>query len=185
MKRFIAYVIDIMIVFLIFMILVKLLPNNNVNNLNHELQVVQENFLNEEISSKEYISNFLQINYQIDNETSIYSGIYLMLICLFFIVIPTITKGKTIGLYIFKLKIDKPSVNILLKRNIIVNGILYLLLTTILVKILDYKLYFIIATILGFIQILLVIISAIMVIYRKDKKGLQDILSKSEIIKEV
>lgn len=186
LKRFIAYLIDILVVFVIFITLQNLLPkNNDIVNLNHELKEYQEKYLNKEISLKEYFDEFNYINYQIDKKNIIYSGIYFALVCLYFIIIPVLSKGKTLGLSIFKLRIEGENIIRLIIRNIITNGLLYMLLNTILVKALNYNLYLYIMTILALTQILLVIISSFMIIYKRDRMGLQDILSKTKIIEEV
>ena len=74
--------------------------------------------------------------------------------------------------------------NSLLIRNIVINGLGSLLTSLVCIFILPGKLYFIVTSIFGIIQILLVIISGFMVLYRKDKRGLQDIFSKTKVVLE-
>lgn len=183
-KRFMAYVIDILIVLIICSLLNNIVPNTKINGLNHSLNVITENVLNNQISFKEYLSNYMYINYSIDKINILFTTLNIMFIIIYFIIIPLLNKGKTIGLSIFKLKIDG-DVNIknLFIRNIITTGVLYMILNVLLVFILKYKYYFVVLSILAFIQFLLVIISTFMVIYRKDEKGLQDILSNTYIEK--
>ena len=56
-----------------------------------------------------------------------------------------------------------------------------MLLSILLLYFLPKNVYFYVMIILGFIQFTLVIISAFMVLYRHDRKGLQDLFSKSSI----
>lgn len=188
-RRFSAYLIDLMVIGMIFMIIYYFLPQNNVQSLNHDLVKINEQLLNKQITYQTYIDNFSKITYEIDKNQILFSGLNILLICFYFIIIPLINKGRTLGLYILGLKISedggKLNVNHLFLRNLIANGLLYMLGTLLLVHFLDYKAYFISITILGFIQILLVIIGTFMILYRKDKKGLQDIISKTKITKEV
>jgi len=186
-KRFLAYLIDITILILILITLDYFLPKDNINQeLNLSLSQLEEQLLKKEITYNEYVTEFSKINYLIDKNNVIYSALNILLVCIYFVIIPVITKGKTLGLHILKIKIKgNLNINSLLLRNIFTNGILYMILNLILVYILKDKSYFIGITILGFIQILLVLISSFMIIYRKDKRGLQDIFSKTSIIEEV
>lgn len=188
-RRFSAYLIDLMVIGMIFMIIYYFLPQNNIQELNHDLTIINEQLLNKQINYNTYIDEFSKITYQIDQEQVLFSGLNILLICFYFIIIPLMNHGKTLGLYILGLKISEDdghlNMNHLFLRNLITNGLLYMISALLLVHFLDYKTYFISITILGFIQILLVIISIFMILYRKDKKGLQDLISKTKIIREV
>lgn len=183
-KRFLAYIIDILIVLVICSIINNIIPNTKINELNHSLNVITENVLNNEISMKEYLSNYIYVNYLIDKSNVLSTILNLVVLIIYFIIVPLLNGGKTIGLSILKLKIAG-NVNFknLFIRNIITTGILYIILNILLIFILKYKNYFIMLSILAFIQFLLVIISTFMVIYKKDEKGLQDILSNTYIEK--
>ncbi len=189
-RRFSAYLIDLMIIGLIFIIIYYFLPQNSeIQNLNHNLAFQNEQLLNHTISYSEYFHSFSKITYQLDQMNILYSGLNILLISFYFIIIPLLNKGRTLGLYIVGLQIksNKKSLNIfqLFIRNFVANGLLYLMLSFLFVHFIKNETYFITITILGIIQILLVIISIFMIIYRKDKRGLQDILSQTKITKEV
>ena len=81
-----------------------------------------------------------------------------------------------------KPKKEKLTLTALIIRNIIVNGLGYTLLSIILLFIFPSNLYFIILSILGIIQFLLVITSCFMIIYRKDLRGLEDIFSQTNVV---
>lgn len=189
-RRFSAYLIDLMIIGLIFIIIYYFLPQNSeIQNLNHNLAFQNEQLLNHTIRYSEYFHSFSKITYQLDQMNILYSGLNILLISFYFIIIPLLNKGRTLGLYIVELQIksNKKSLNIfqLFIRNFVANGLLYLMLSFLFVHFIKNETYFIAITILGIIQILLVIISIFMIIYRKDKRGLQDILSQTKITKEV
>ena len=189
-RRFSAYLIDLMIIGLIFIIIYYFLPQNSeIQNLNHNLAFQNEQLLNHTIRYSEYFHSFSKITYQLDQMNILYSGLNILLISFYFIIIPLLNKGRTLGLYIVGLQIksNKKSLNIfqLFIRNFVSNGLLYLMLSFLFVHFIKNETYFIAITILGIIQILLVIISIFMIIYRKDKRGLQDILSQTKITKEV
>lgn len=188
--RFSAYLIDLMIIGLIFIIIYHFLPQSSeIQNLNHEITLQNEQLLNHTIRYSEYFHSFSKITYQLDRTNILYSGLNILLICFYFIIIPLLNKGKTLGLYILGLQIESEDNHLnmmqLFIRNLIVNGLFYLILSFIFIRFLQNETYFITITILGIIQILLVIISIFMILYRKDKRGLQDILSQTKITKEV
>ena len=188
LKRFLAYIIDILVLLVLFILLYKILPENTyIKEKNHELNVIEEKVLNNEIDYDEYWNEFIQINYEIDKEKALYSGLNVLLVCLYFIIIPVLTDGKTLGLYLMRLRIKadkKLTVQNLFMRNILTNGILYMVICLIIVSFLKPKAYFYSISILGFIQILLVIISTFMIIYKQTGMGLQDIISKTKIIED-
>lgn len=188
-RRFSAYLIDLMVISMFFMLIYYFLPQNNVQELNRELALINEQILNKQITYQTYIDQFSKITYDLDKTQVLFSGLNILLICLYFIIIPLMSKGKTLGLYILSLKIAEDdgrlNINHLFLRNLVTNGLFYMIGSLLFVHFLDYKSYFISITILGFIQILLVLISVFMILYRKDKKGLQDIISKTKITREV
>ena len=106
-----------------------------------------------------------------------------MIVIFYFIIIPIITKGYTLGMYITGIKYEgQINIKNLFLRNIITTGILQMIVSLILVYLVNNKIYLTISLFLGIIQLLLVIISAFMISYRKDLKGIQDIISNINII---
>lgn len=185
-RRFFAYIIDVMIVLIICSLLSMIIPNKEISSLNHDLNLYSEQVLNHDIGIREYINNYIRVSYDIDRLNIVYNGLSIMVLIIYFMIIPILNGGKTLGLKLLKLKISGDiSFNNLFKRNSITIGILYLILNVILIHILNYKYYFISISILSFIQFILVIISLFMVIYRKDKKGLQDLISNTYIEKVI
>lgn len=185
-KRFVAYLLDWMVVGAILMLLYYFIPESTkITELNHNLTNMNEQLLNHSITFGDYFQKFSNIQYLLDQERLLHTAISILVICIYFIIVPILTKGKTLGLYIMSLKIDSEknlSILMLFIRNFIVNGLCYLIISFLLAYILKNQAYFICITILGIIQIVLALITIFMVIYRKDKRGLQDIFSKSKII---
>ncbi|MDD3392910.1 MAG: RDD family protein, partial [Bacilli bacterium] len=104
------------------------------------------------------------------------------------IIIPFCNGGRTLGLHLFNLKIErnnykKITVLDLFIRCLIVNGLFYLLLSLILCLLLPSNIYFLILSILGFIQFVLVIISLFMIKCNYEQNGLQDVFSQTQIVR--
>lgn len=181
-RRFSAFLIDALVILLIFMLLYFFLPTNDSINISDNITKLTEKVLNSEMGRINYFEEFSRNMYLLDHSRVVFNGINAMIIMLYFILVPIMTKGYTLGLYITGLKLKGDlSVKNLFLRNLIATGLLYLILSIILVYATKDTLYFVLLSILGIIQFLLVIISTFMIIYRKDKKGLQDIISSIEV----
>lgn len=186
-KRLSAYIIDLMFLGAIIMMIYYFIPETKtVTNLQVDIAVLNENYLNKQISIGEYINDYSILMYNLDKERIILILINFIATFTYFVVVPFFTKGKTFGKYIMGIRIKsnnkKLSLVSLFIRNAIINGLGYLILSFLAILIIPKNLYFYTITILGIIQFILVIASTFMIIYRKDKRGLQDILSRTIIV---
>lgn len=188
-KRLIAYIIDIIIFSLIFEIFTMIIPdNNNIAVLNQQLSNLSESVLNDQLSLSAYFYQYSSIVHSIDKELFLSNLFNFILMIGYFVMLPFYYNGQTLGKKLLKIKIikeqDDLSINDLLLRNCVINGLLYSLICFALVFLASDLTYLIIISILGFIQILLVIISVFMILYRKDKKGLHDLWCKTSVVEE-
>lgn len=190
-KRIIAYIIDFIFITAILMILSYFIPkNSNVEFLNNDINNLTEQALNNEITFESYAREYSIYLSSIDKENVIYNVISVVIMLVYYVIIPVIFKA-TIGKYIMKLEIknkDGKKLNLYntFIRSIVTEGMLYSLITIFLVQIVSSKTYLLNLIILGFTQFILVIISLFMILYRRDKRGLHDILSRSIVVdKEV
>lgn len=185
-KRFFAYLIDILILGVILSIISIFQNNSNLTKLKKEWNLEINSYLNNEISTKELIYDYATISHDMDSENVLVSIVNGFFILIYFVIYPFFNNGQTLGMKRMKIKIQKDkgslSMNDLLIRNFIVNGLLTLLISLALIYILPSVAYFITISILNFIQFVLVIISAFMVIYRSDKKGIQDLITHSSVV---
>lgn len=185
--RLSAYIIDLIFLGSILMVIYYFIPESNKTlELNYQLNNLNESVINQEISFNNYLGKYADIIYNLDKERLIYNVINLILIFVYFVIVPLITKGITLGKYIMGIKIkpkkEKLTLTALFIRNLIVNGLGYILLSIILLFIFPSNLYFIIISILGIIQFSLVITSCFMIIYRKDLRSLEDIFSQTNVV---
>ncbi|MFV0249694.1 MAG: RDD family protein [Bacilli bacterium] len=186
-KRFSAYLIDILLLGLILMLIFYFMPESkNVSSLHNDLNLINENFLNNEIETIEYLNKYSSIMYRLDKDRLIFTIINFIAIFVYFVLVPYFYKGKTLGNYILgleiKSKFKKLKIKQLIIRNIIINGLGYLLTSIILVLLLNNNSYFYLLSIFAFTQLILVIVSIFMIIYRHDKRGLHDILSQTKVV---
>ena len=190
-NRFLAYLIDIIIVALVFLCLNSFMPkNHNISVLENEITDLRSSYLKKEIDTKVYFNRYAIIRKNLDQQYIPSNLLNVIIILCYFVLFPYYWDGKTIGKKIFKLKIvksepnEKVSLNNYLVRSIINNGVLCFLISMSTVFLFDDSKYLLITIICGILQFLLVIISSFMIIYRHDKKGVHDLVSGTQVIKE-
>lgn len=188
-RRLIAYLIDFAFIAAILMILANFIPKSaDFDFLNQDMNALTEQAMNNEITFESYLREYTNYLREIDKVNVLYNSISLIIIIIYYSIIPIFT-SCTLGKYIMKLRIerkDKKKLNFynLILRSIIDQGLLLSLITIIMAQLVSNKTYLITIFILGIIQILLVIISGFMILYRRDARGLQDIISNSKIVKK-
>lgn len=187
-KRAFAYLFDMIIMFIVLYLIKSYIPKTlNITNLDLEMNSINELLFSNKINFMTYLNRYAIIMHDLDKENillSIFNAIYIII---YFVIIPYFNKSRTLGKVVFGLKIEKSdksklTVDDLLLRSMVTTGLLYLLFTLVSVYVFSGLVYFVIAIILGIIQTLLLIISIFMVIYRKDDKGLQDLLAKTKVV---
>lgn len=188
-KRICAYLIDIILVTIIFSLLTAFIPDSkNVITLDEQINTLNESFINGSVSMQQYFNQSIILNHNLDKETFLSTLFNFVLMIGYFVILPYYNNGQTLGKKLLKIRVTKDggklTINDLIIRNIIVNEFVYTLVALAIVFLASDNIYYWSISILGFIQFLLVIISAFMIIYRKDKKGLQDIISNTKVIED-
>lgn len=182
-KRFGAFLIDLLVIGLFLMLVYYFVPTKDTSIIQNNITNLSEQVLNNEIGKLDYYKEFSKNMYTLDSDRVLYTAFNTLIIMLYFLIIPIITKGRTLGMYITGIKLKgKLNIKNMFLRNLITTGLLYLICSVLLIYLTKDVTYFSILGILGIIQILLVIISTFMVIYRSDSKGIQDIISNTEIV---
>ena len=160
-KRLLSYLLDMFIIFIILFLIKQLFP---VNKYEIELNNLNELYIEKKIDSDIYLNQFVSITHNIDKQNFGINLIGAFLIIINFVIIPLI------GQKLFKIKIKKKNLEIkdLCGRAVIINGLGYLLFMFIILFVATNKIYFILINLLGFFQILVVIVNAFMVLYYKE-----------------
>ena len=187
-KRLEAYFIDILILGLILMVIYVILPEGgNIQALNKEMSEIINLVLDHEITFSTFFERFTTVIHDLDTERAIYHVFNAFLIITYFIIVPYFQNGQTIGMKIVKIKVERLdhgliALNDLLIRSLIIHGLGSMMISLACIYVLSGTSYFIVTSIFSFIQILLVILCIFMILYRKDNRGLQDILSKTKVV---
>lgn len=187
LKRLTAYIVDMIIISTILILIFNFFPENkDVQIMKQELNEVYDNVLKGEDATN-YFEKFAELNYRIDKEMVMYSVLNVIAIVGYFTFIPYLFMGQTPGKRLLGIRIIRRDnellmLNDLVLRNFIVHGLSYILIALMLIYLISAVPYFVVVTILGFIQFVLVIVSGIMIIARKDRLGLQDFISKTTVV---
>ena len=187
-KRLAAYLLDLVVIAVVLGIIVGIKEKDQkVMRLRSDFNIVNELYASNEIKFQDYFDRFTTLHQQIDQECVCYLIFNILFVLGYFILLPYIWNGQTIGKRIMKIGVvskteQKVTIANYLIRNIVVNGLGYMILSLLFLYLLSNKMYFIFTSILCFIQIILVIISISMILYRRDKRSLHDILSGTDVV---
>ena len=80
---------------------------------------------------------------------------------------------------------DTPSIYNMIFRNIFIYGLSTILFSILFVDIINFKLFMNVYFIISYIEFIIVVISIFMVLYKKNGRGLHDIIAKTKVIEEV
>lgn len=189
-QRCIAYIIDFLFLASCLMIISNFsYKTDTVKNYEQKLDTSIEKFISHEINLKDFIKDYTEYNYRIDYNNSLKNVLNLVLIISYFMILPLFLNGQTLGKKLMKIRIvdetgGKVKISSMFIRTLIINALAYNILTFIFILFIDPNIYFISVIILSICQLILVFISSHMILYKENKLGLQDILSRSKVIFE-
>ena len=187
-KRLLAYVIDTIILTLIIGVLSNVASNKQYEKASEEYMKLQESYMKQEITITEYQNDIKPLVYDMQNSSVTINIVSVLLSIAYFIVFQYLNRGQTIGKKLMRIKITEnnkePSLKAMVIRTIIINSILTGILNIVLVYLLNKNTYYTGYQIVSYIELAFAFISALFIIYRKDKLGLHDIIAKTEVIEE-
>ena len=187
-KRFFAYIIDIFIVLVIANLITMFIPiSEKTQDYYKELQTTQKKMYDKEIDVKEYTDIVLEDNYNISKGTVLISLTSIIIYILYFVVYQVYNNGQTVGKKLMKIKVksitdESLSINTMLFRALIIYGIATNIINLILILLLKKALYLSTSNTISIIQSLIVIISVFMILFSKQKRGIHDIITKTEVV---
>lgn len=189
-RRFFAYLLDILLVSLVFGLITSFIPQSeNSKKLSLEQQTITSDFIEDRMEAKEFVNRSLEIGYDQAKEEIPLVLLNIAGMILYFVVFQAYNHGQTIGKKLVKLKVvghhkKQLNLNDYLKRAIIVPPILCNLFDLILLMFASKEIYLTSNLLLTAVQILLLLIAGFMVIYRKDTRGLHDLIADTRVVLE-
>lgn len=190
-QRLGALLVDLCLIFLVTSLFTSFLVNNdNYEKLSKESNQVMEDYVNSKIDPKTYVSRVGDISYDLSRETALVSILTIAVYILYFIVFQFYQKGQTLGKKLFKIRVVNNdsgdlSMNQLAIRSLLINNILVDIVVLAFSILGTRNTYFVSTSIVQIIQYILLFVTVLMVLSRKDKRGLHDLFANTKVIKEV
>lgn len=158
---------------------------SNPIDVSDRINALNSDYLLGNISFSNYLETVGDIYKEVDKNNIFVNIFNIIFIILYFVILPYYNNGQTVGKKILKIKVrsmgnKEASLLQLFLRSLIITGLFYLIFTLI-ALIIPFN-YFILISIFGFLQIILVIICAIMAFTRKDKRGFHDLISMTRVM---
>lgn len=191
-KRFRAYLIDVILLFLLLSFISPLIPQNSESSklaeeVTEVIKEYTEGSTKTEAKQDEVADKLVDLNYRIAKVTYLNQIVSICAYLGYFVVMPIFTKGQTLGKKIMKIKIvdtndENVSANKLLIRALILYSIAANILNLILLLVVDKSTYMTISGLIGNLFNIILIVSFVMILVRKDKRGLHDLISGTKVI---
>ena len=188
-KRLGAFIIDTFMLSIIFS-LVTMGFSIDTNYINNELTSVLEQYESNDITIEEYSDKVIELNYELQKSTLVTNILNIVLYVGYFIVFGYLNRGQTLGKKLCKIRVvnsdgDRPSIWSMIVRSLFIYGIFTLLFSVIFVNILNKEIFTYSYVVVTYVESIFMIIAFFMVLYKKDGRGLHDVMAKTKVIEEV
>mgnify|MGYP000854356902 FL=1 len=188
-QRFVAFMIDLILVSFITSLVTAIIPTNSSIDKLYDQQVkIVENYTAGKITMQEYVNQLVDINYDIAKQTGIITLVSIAISLLYYVLYVYKNDGQSIGKKMMKIKIQKKdkdkelTMNDLLFRTMILQGTLVSIIGFCTILFLDKDTYLATNSLLNLIQYSILIISFFLVAFTKERQGLHDMVSKTEVV---
>lgn len=186
-KRFIAFVIDTLIVSLFVSIISSGYNTTRVDVLNKELNEVMNKYVSEEISETEYVEAVSSIGYDISKANMVGNSIYVVICIGYFVMFQYLNNGASIGKRIMNIKVltkDNKKANIfrLFLHSCIIYEMLPILLGLLFLYLFRGYTFLLLSGLVNLSCFVFLIVSIFMIWKREDKLALNDIMSGCIVI---
>jgi len=188
-ERLGAFVLDMIIVNLIFS-LISLGFGNYTSSSEKLMHELDNKLVSGEITNEEYLNEYKGLLYDYQKDTVLQTGISLALTIAYYVIFQYMNKGQTIGKKLLGIKVvnkdTKEPISILkgLLRSFLIYSILSISVSILFLYIINKEYYFIVYSSVLILEMMFLLITIMFVLYKKDGRGLHDIMANSIVIKE-
>ena len=190
-ERFFAYVVDIVIITIIVTMLAYPFTANktdDIEKISNEMTELLQKYTDDEVSMDTYVIEYSTLSYQLDKYQGATVLIGIFIYILYFMVFQFYNKGQTIGKKLLKIKVksidSELTMNQVIIRALLIDSILASMVQIVVLSFVsDANSYFYINGIFMIIDFIFVVISALMIMFSKNRRGLHDYITKTEVVK--
>lgn len=187
-KRFFAFMIDMLIVTFIATAFAQIDIINPTKAEYETLSTEYMNLIEGSNGSVEMLTseNMLNITYQLNCYGIYISAINLVFMIIYFVLFQYFNDGKTIGKALMRIKVvskngKKVKFHQLVIRTLIINGLLINILNVLSLYIFSKEVCLELLPLISFFDTCIMVTCSLMVIFRKDSRGLHDLISGTKI----
>ena len=183
-----CYLLDVLLIFAISSVISVFIPSKG-SDINKEITALTEKYTNGEVGTETFINEYQDLMYKYQKENYLSTVVSVGLNFIYFVVFAYFNKGQTIAKKLTNIKVvdnktgERPKFWQMLVRNMFI----YSLLSNVIILILLFtsKNNFIYCYMLvGGFDLMFVMITVMFVLYRKDKRGLHDMMACTKVVKE-
>ncbi len=186
-KRISAYIIDYIIIMLA---LVAITASMNINNdVSDKINDLTNQYRSGDITIDEYSEKIIPLNYELSKRKLPANIATVVVFIGYYVVFAYFNKGQTFGKKICKIKVvnndgDKPSIWNMLVRSLFIYGIITSLYSIVTINFLSMNDFSYSVSVISIIECMFIVITVLMMLYKKDGRGLHDIIAKTNVIGE-
>lgn len=183
-----AYFIDLIIISLLIGIVGMGLPSDT--EMADKISELEAKLISGEVNSEEVLTEYEDLFYDYQKDMVLTSSVGVAIYIAYFVIFQYMYNGQTFGKKLLKIKVVNSSdgranlFQMFLRYLFIMNifsGIANIILLFILPKNSYLSVYLLIVS----IESIFIIVSLLLVLYRKDKRGLHDLMANTKVVKEV
>lgn len=188
-QRVAAFILDIMIVSTVVSLFsFPFLDGESIEKLNASSVEISEQFVGGKIDAKTYMTESVNISYEMAKKNGTVTIITIFLNILYFVIFQFYRNGQTLGKKILRIQVvstqeDELTMNQMIFRSLIINFILVDMITFGFVIFANKTTYFYGVGIMEMIQYLVIVISAGMVMFSKKSQGIHDLIAHTKVVR--
>ena len=188
-QRFIAFVIDVFLVScLVSFIAVPFTDSKKVESIEKNATELMEKFNQKEVTMKEFTNEYMDVYYRLGRDNGVVSLLTIFVGVCYYVVYQTYRNGQTLGKKLMKIRVVSDEgelfMNQMIFRSLLANSLLMNICIYVFMLFSSKYLYFYSSLVIEAIQYLMIIASAIMIMYRKDGCAIHDKLVHTRVIRE-
>lgn len=190
LQRLVAYLIDAFIITIAISMIASLFVNSDaIQKINNELVDLINRLQNNDVSYLTYIKEVSVLELELAKQNGITTIVTLFVEILYFVVFQIYNSGQTIGKKIMKIKVisnnGELTMNQMIVRSLLINSVLLNMISLVAVSFInDPMQYLYVFGSFESIQYLFVIVTTLMVMFRKDHVSLHDMITNTRVIKD-